>query len=444
MELDVVLLSRLQFALTIGFHYIFPPITIGLAWLLVLIEARGYRTGEPVYEQIGVFFGKLLGITFAVGVATGIVMEFQFGTNWAAYSEFVGDIFGAPLAAEGIFAFFLESTFLGLYLFGRRKVSRGVHLLSAVMVALGATLSAFWIIVANSWQQTPAGFVVQHGRAELTSFWEAVFNPSTVIRYFHTVNGALITGAFFMAGIAAYLLLKSKATDAARISLRYSIVFGLVTSILAGFPTGHEHARQVARTQPAKFAAQEGLYTTQERAPMVLFALPSDDPPELKLAVEIPGLLSWMTYSDMDATVQGIDEFPEDERPPLGLTFASFHTMVGLGTYFVFIMLLATVMLYRQTLWDSPWLLKILVWSLPLPWLANQVGWIAAEVGRQPWIVYGLLKTRDAYSVTVSAGEVLFSIIMFGLIYLLLGALYIFLLVRNVKRGPEPIQAGGA
>ena len=444
MELDVVLLSRLQFALTIGFHYIFPPITIGLAWLLVLIETKGYKTGEQVYERIGIFFGKLLGITFAVGVASGIVMEFQFGTNWAAYSEFVGDIFGAPLAAEGIFAFFLESTFLGLYLFGRHKVSRRVHLFSTVMVALGATLSAFWIIVANSWQQTPAGFVIQHGRAELTSFWEAVFNPSTLVRYFHTVNGALITGAFFMAGIAAYLLLKNKASDAARISLRYSVVFGLVTSILAVFPTGHEHARQVARTQPAKFAAQEGLYTTQERAPMLLLGLPKDHPPEMIFSIEIPGLLSWMAYGDLDATVQGINDFPEDERPPLLLTFASFHTMVGLGTYFVFIMLLSTLMLYRKTIWDSPWLLRVLVWSLPLPWLANQVGWIAAEVGRQPWIVYGLLKTRDAYSITVSAGEVLFSIIMFGLIYLLLGTLYIFLLVRNIKRGPKPIQAGVA
>lgn len=444
MELDVVLLSRLQFALTIGFHYIFPPISIGLAWLLVLIEAKGYRTGEQVYEQVGVFFGKLLGITFVVGVASGIVMEFQFGTNWATYSEFVGDIFGGPLAAEGIFAFFLESTFLGLYLFGRRKVSRRVHLFSIVMVALGATLSAFWIIAANSWQQTPAGFVVQHGRAELTNFWEAIFNHSTLLRYFHTVNGTLITGAFFMAGIAAYLLLKNKASDAAKISLRYSIVFGLVTSILAPFPTGHEHARQVARTQPAKFAAQEGLYTTQERAPMLLFGLPKDHPPEMRFSIEIPGLLSWIAYGDMDATVQGIDEFPEDERPPLLLTFASFHTMVGLGVYFVFIMLLAAVKLYRKTLWNSPKLLRILVWSLPLPWLANQVGWIAAEVGRQPWIVYGLLKTRDAYSITVSAGEVLFSLIMFGLIYLLLGALYIYLLVRNVKRGPDPLQAGVA
>lgn len=444
MELDVVLLSRLQFALTIGFHYIFPPISIGLAWLLVLIEARGCRTGEPVYEQIGIFFGKLLGITFAVGVATGIVMEFQFGTNWATYSEFVGDIFGAPLAAEGIFAFFLESTFLGLYLFGRHKVSRKVHLLSAVMVALGATLSAFWIIVANSWQQTPAGFVVQHGRAELTNFWEAVFNPSTVIRYFHTVNGALITGAFFMAGISAYLLLKNKASDAARISLRYSIIFGLVTSILAVFPTGHEHGQQVARTQPAKFAAQEGLLDTRDRAPMLLFGLLKDHPPEMIFSIEIPGMLSWMTHGEVDSTIKGFNDFPEDERPPLLLTFASFHTMVGLGVYFVFIMLLSAVMLYRKTLWDSPWLLKILVWSLPLPWVANQVGWIAAEVGRQPWIVYGLLKTKDAYSVTVSAGEVLFSIIMFGLIYLLLGALYIYLLIRSVKRGPKTIPAGGA
>lgn len=442
MELDVVLLSRLQFAITIGFHYIFPPITIGLGWLLVLVEARGYKTGESVYEQIGIFFGKLFAITFALGVASGIVMEFQFGTNWATYSEFVGDIFGAPLAAEGIFAFFLESTFLGLFLFGRHKVSKKVHLLSVVMVAVGATLSAFWIVVANSWQQTPAGFIIQHGRAELVDFWQAVFNPSTLPRYFHTVNGTLITGAFFMAGIASYLLIRKQATEAAKISLKYAVIFGLVTSVTAVFPTGHEHARQVAETQPAKFAAQEGLYTSQDRAPMVLFGIPREDPPEMMLSIEVPGVLSWMAFGNVNDTVQGIDAFPEDERPPLALTFVSFHTMVVLGLYFIFITLVAVIKLYRETLFNSPKFLWILVASLPLPWVSNQLGWIAAEVGRQPWIVYGLLRTEDAYSVTVSAGEVLFSIIMFGIIYLLLGALYIYLLIRAVKRGPAPVQTG--
>ncbi len=442
MELDVILLSRLQFAITIGFHYIFPPITIGLGWLLVLVEVRGYKTGESVYEQIGIFFGKLFAITFALGVATGIVMEFQFGTNWATYSEFVGDIFGAPLAAEGIFAFFLESTFLGLFLFGRHKVSKKVHLLSIVMVAVGATLSAFWIVVANSWQQTPAGFIIQHGRAELIDFWQAVFNPSTLPRYLHTVNSTLITGAFFMAGIASYLLIRNQATEAAKISLKYAVIFGLVTSVMAGFPTGHEHARQVAETQPAKFAAQEGLYSTQDNAPMVLFGIPREDPPEMMLSIEVPGVLSWMAFGDANETVQGIDAFPEDERPPLVLTFISFHTMVVLGLYFIFITFVAVIKLYRKTLFNSRKFLWILAVSLPLPWVANQLGWIAAEVGRQPWIVYGLLRTEEAYSVTVSAGEVLFSIIMFGLIYLLLGALYIYLIIRAINRGPAPVQTG--
>ena len=436
--MDAVLLARLQFAITVGFHFLFPPITIGLAWLLVIAETIGWRRHDEAYVRIGKFFGKLLGLTFAVGVATGIVMEFQFGTNWAHYSRFVGDIFGAPLAAEGVFAFFLESGFLGLYLFGRQRVSAGVHWFSALMVAVGATISAFWIIVANSWQQTPAGFVLRNGRAELTSFWDAVFNPSTIVRYLHTVDAALIAGAFFMAGIAAYLLLKKKEEDVAQKALRLALVFGLVVSLLELMPFGHEHARQVARTQPEKFAAIEGLYTTQTGAPLVMFAYPVDKPPELKAPIEIPGLLSWMAFGDVNAPIKGINEFPPDELPPLWLTFVSFHNMVILGLYFIIVTAWGTWLLYKRRLWNSPRYLKLLVWSIPLPLAACQLGWIAAEVGRQPWIVYKLLRTSDAVSISVSAGEILFSILLFFFIYLLLGILYVYLLVRKVKQGPEP------
>ena len=438
--MDALLLARLQFALTVGFHFLFPPITIGLAWLLVVVETLGWRKKDEVYVRIAKFFGKILGLTFAVGVATGIVMEFQFGTNWAEYSKFVGDIFGAPLAAEGVFAFFLESGFLGLYLFGRGRVSKGVHWFSALMVALGATISAFWIIVANSWQQTPAGFVVRNGRAELTSFAEAIFNPSTFVRYFHTVDAALITGAFFMAGIAAYLILNKKEVVAAKKAMTIAVVFGLIVSILEVLPSGHEHARQVARTQPEKFAAIEGLYTSQTSAPLVLFAVPTQMPPELKGKIEISGLLSWMAFGDVNAHIKGLNEFPADAIPPLWLTFVSFHNMVVLGVYFILLMAVAAFHLYRGTLWDRPKLLKLMLWSMPLPLIACQLGWIAAEVGRQPWIVYGLLRTSQAASITVSAGEILFSIILFGLVYLALGALYIYLLARKVKQGPEPAQ----
>ena len=438
--MDAVLLARLQFALTVGFHFLFPPITIGLAWILVVVETLGWRKKEEVYVRMGKFFGKILGLTFAVGVATGIVMEFQFGTNWARYSAFVGDIFGAPLAAEGVFAFFLESGFLGLYLFGRGRVSRGVHWFAGLMVAVGATISAFWIIVANSWQQTPAGYIVQNGRAELTSFADAVFNPSTLVRYFHTVDAALVTGAFFVAGIAASLLLRNRDMELAKKGVRIAVLMGCVAAILEVVPSGHEHARQVARTQPEKFAAIEGLYTSQTGAPIVLFAYPMTKPPELRASIEVPGMLSWLAFGDPSAPIQGINEFPPEDIPPLWLTFVSFHNMVILGVYFVGIMGLGTWKLVRGTLWSSRTLLKAFVWSIPLPLIACQLGWIAAEVGRQPWIVYRLLRTSDAISTTVPAGEILFSIILFGLVYAALGALYVFLLVRKVRQGPEPAQ----
>ncbi len=438
--MDALLLARLQFALTIGFHFLFPPITIGLAWLLVIVETLGWKKRDEVYTRIGMFFGKVLGLTFAVGVATGIVMEFQFGTNWAQYSKFVGDIFGAPLAAEGIFAFFLESGFLGLYLFGRSRVSRGVHWFSALMVAVGSTLSAFWILVANSWQQTPSGFILRNGRAEMTSFAEAVFNPSMWIRFFHTIDAALIAGAFMMAGIAAFYLLKQRELEFAKKAMRVAVLFGLVTSLLELMPFGHEHARQVAQTQPEKFAAIEGLYTSQEGAPLVFFAVPTTEPPTLHATIEIPGLLSWMAFGDPNAPIRGINEFPADEIPPLWLTFVSFHNMVVLGLFFILLMAVATFTMWRGTLWTSPKLLKTILWSIPLPLAACQLGWITAEVGRQPWIVYHMLRTSDAASITVSAGEILFSIILFGIIYIFLGSLYVYLLVRKIKHGPPPMH----
>ncbi len=439
--MDVLFLSRLQFALTIGFHFIFPPISIGLAWLVTVLEYKGWRKNDQDYVRIGRFFGKLLALTFAVGVATGIVMEFQFGTNWAEYSKFVGDIFGAPLAAEGVFAFFLESGFLGLYLFGRNRVSKGVHWFSILMVAVGSTLSAFWIIVANSWQQTPAGFVVRNGRAELTSFYDAVFNPSTVIRYLHTVDAALITGAFVVAGVSAWLLLKNREHAGARKAMKVAVVFGLIVSVLELMPFGHEHARQVAHTQPEKFAAIEGLYTSQTGAPLMVFGYPTNNPPAIKAPIEIPGLLSWMAFGDFNAPIKGINEFPQNEIPPLWLTFVSFHNMVVLGMLFILIMAIATWKLWRDKLWDSRRFLKVLVWSIPFPVIACQLGWIAAEVGRQPWIVYRLLRTDQAFSTNLVAGEVLFSIILFGIIYLLLGVLYVFLFMREVKHGLEPADA---
>lgn len=438
--MDAVLLARLQFAMTVGFHFLFPPLTIGLAWMLVIIEAIGWKKKDEVYSSIGKFFGKVLGLIFAVGVASGIVMEFQFGTNWAEYSKFVGDIFGAPLAAEGVFAFFLESTFLGLYIFGRERVSKGVHWFSILMVAVGSTISAFWILVANSWQQTPAGYIVQNGRAELLNFWEAVFNPSTLPRFFHTFFAALISGSFLMTGIAAYWLVREKHLNVAKRTIKFSLIFGLIVSLLELFPFGHEHAKQVARTQPEKFAALQGLYTSQEgAAALVIFAVPGEEPPKLHVPIEIPGLLSWLAFGDVNAKIQGINEFPKDEIPPLFLTFVSYHNMVVLGVYFIFITALSTYFLIKNKLFNKKKLLRILIWSTPLPLIACQLGWITAEVGRQPWIVYKLMKTKDAVSITVSTGELLFSILLFALIYLLLFSIFLYLLFRKVKQGPEPI-----
>jgi cytochrome d ubiquinol oxidase subunit I len=444
--MDATFLARLQFALTAGFHFLFPPVSIGLAWMLVYVEHRAWRTGDEVWVRAGKYFGKLFALTFAVGVATGIVLEFQFGTNWSRYSRFVGDIFGAPLAAEGVFAFFLESGFLGLYLFGRDRVSKGVHWLAILMVALGATLSAFWIIVANSWQQTPAGFVLNPatGRAELTSFAQAVWNPSTVVRYTHTVVAALVAGAFFMAGVSAYLLLRQRGQEVAGRTLKVALGALLVAAVLVIFPTGHEHARQVARTQPEKFAAIEGLYTTERGAPLVLFAVPKARPPGLRGKIEVPRLLSWMAFGDPQAEIKGLDQFPKRDLPPLWLTFVSFHNMVALGLLFVAVAALGVFLWWRGRLLGARWYLWTVFVVSPLPLVACQFGWVTAEVGRQPWVVYKLLRTADATSPRVAAGEILASIILFTLIYLALLALYLFLLYRELKHGPPPAGAGAA
>lgn len=438
--MDPVFLARLQFAITVGFHFLFPPISIGLAWILVLIEGRAWRTGDPVWTSLGVFFGRLLALTFAVGVATGIVMEFQFGTNWASYSKFVGDIFGAPLAAEGVFSFFLESGFLGLYLFGRGRVSKGVHWFSALMVAVGATLSAFWILAANSWQQTPAGYAVADGRAVLTSFADAVFNSSMWVRFMHTMAAALLAGAFFVAGVCALLIIRGNRSEAATRGLKLAVVLGFVWALITAFPTGHHHARQVARDQPEKFAALEGLYSTTRGAPLVFFALPNAHPPRLSAVIQMPKITSWLAFGHPDAVIQGIDEFPADHVPPLWITFVSFHNMFLLGLLFQGVTFLGLVLWLWRKLDTARWFHWIVLLVSPLPLAACQFGWVAAEVGRQPWTVYKVLRTADSVSVTVGSGELWFSILMLGTIYIVLGVLYVFLLWREVARGPGKVE----
>ena len=434
--MDPALLARIQFAVTVGFHFIFPPLTIGMGWLIFYFMNRYRKTKDELIKGVARFWIKVFALTFVVGVATGIVLEFQFGTNWAAYSRFVGDIFGAPLAAEGIFAFFLESTFVGVLIWGWKRFSARTLWFASLMVAVGATLSAFWIIVANSWMQTPVGYEVVGGRAELTDFWAAVFNPSTLPRYLHTIDACLITGAFFMMGISAWYLRRGEHEDFARKSLKVSLVAGFIAAVLQ-LPLGHYHAVQVARTQPEKLAAFEGLFDTQKEAPLLIFGIPDGQERTVHAAVKVPGLLSFLVDFDTQSEVKGLNDFPQDEWPPLGLTFYPFHLMFILGLYFIGLTTLGIFMLWRKKLFGSRFFMTLAFFSLPLPLVANELGWIAAEVGRQPWIVYRLLRTSEAISVTVPAGQILASLIMFSAVYLLLGALWIFLLRREVKKGPE-------
>lgn len=437
--MDAVLLARIQFGLTAGFHFLYPPVSIGLAWLIVYIGWRYLRTGEAIYDEMSRFWVRILALIFAVGVASGIAMEFQFGTNWSTYSRFVGDIFGSPLAAEGVFAFFLESTFIAVLILGRNRVSKGVYWLSSLMVAIGSTLSAFWIIVANSWQQTPTAYTIVDGQAKLTNFWAAVFNPSTLPRYGHTVVASILSGAFFMAGIGAWYLLKGRHVDFARRTLAIAVVAAAVFS-LAVLGVGHFHAVQVAETQPAKMAAFEGLFKTESGAAMVFFGMPDVANQTIRLRIAVPKLLSFLISFDPNATVAGLDQFPRDLWPPVEITFYSYHVMMLLGFYFIALSWLGVYLLWRKKLFANGLYLKAMLASMLLPTLALESGWVAAEMGRQPWVVYGLLKTVDAASVVVPAGQILFTIIMFVSIYSLLLALLVFLILREVRRGPAPIQ----
>ncbi|MHB9131948.1 MAG: cytochrome ubiquinol oxidase subunit I [Armatimonadota bacterium] len=441
--MDPVLLARIQFALTAGFHFLFPPLTIGLAWLLVALMWRYKRSGAEADRRVARFWVKLFAISFAVGVATGITMEFQFGTNWAQYSRFVGDIFGAPLAAEAILSFFLESVFLGVLLFGWNRLSRNVHWFSSLMVAIGSTLSAFWIIVANSWMQTPTAYVLRNGRAELTNFFDAVFNPSTLPRYFHTIDAALITGAFFMMGISAWYLLKGRHVEEMRRTLTLSLVVGFIASIGA-LGLGHWHAVQVANTQPVKLAAFEGLFQTQTQAPLLLFGIPNVAERKVDYAIGIPGGLSMMVALNPNAEVKGLDTVDEKDWPPILLSFAPFHLMVALGMLFIGVSGLGVLLLLMKRLHTNRLFLTIAVFSIPLPFLAANLGWMAAEVGRQPWAVYGVLRTADAVSITVPAWQILASILMFTLIYALLFYVWLRLLRHEIREGlgePAPVKA---
>ena len=443
MELSALFLSRLQFAATIAFHYLFPPLTIGLGVLIVIYEGIYLRTGMKVYETLTKFWVKIFAITFGMGVASGIVMEFQFGTNWSAYSRYVGDIFGSALAAEGIFAFFLESGFLAILVFGWDKVSPTMHFVSACLVSFGSILSAVWIIVANSWQQTPAAYQivtetvrgVERTRAEITDFWALVFNPSSMVRLSHVLLAAFLLAGFVVMSISAYYILKNIHVDFAKKGFVIALFMSAISALMLPV-VGHKHAVIVAEYQPAKLAAFEGLWETQANAPLYLWGFPDEKTETVRAGIAIPGLLSWLVHFDAKKEVTGLDAFAKEDRPPVALTFYSYHLMVIFGMYFIGLTLLMIFYLARGALFNTRWLLAVAMWSVFIPYAANQLGWIAAEVGRQPWAVYGLLRTADSVSPSVAMGDVLASLVIFLVLYALLLMVYIYVLDRRIKAGP--------
>lgn len=450
---DVVTLSRIQFGATIAFHYLFPPLTIGLGLLMVIMEGRFLLTRNYIYESMAKFWTRIFGLIFAMGTASGIVMEFQFGTNWATYSRYVGDVFGSALAAEGIFAFFLESGFLAVLVFGWDKVSPAMHFFSTCMVSLGSIFSAVWIVVANSWQQTPAGFhVVGEGlrqRAEITDFWAVVFNPSTVERLTHTLVGAMLCGGFLVLSVSAYYLLRRRHLDFARRSIGIAMPFTLVFALLA-LLTGHSNGKMIAKHQPGKLAAFEGHFVTAPGGtPLYLWGVPNVAERRVDYGVAIPGMLSFLVHGDFKTPVTALDdpaivpgglppgEHVEDYWPPIQASFQTYHAMVALGMLMIVLAVVGQGLLWRGKLFEQRWLLRILVVAVAMPVLAGELGWTAAEIGRQPWIVWGLLKTQDAVSKAISATDVTASIIMFGLIYAMLLLTWLYVTDRKIRHGPD-------
>ena len=442
--MSVEFLARLQFALTIGFHYIYPPLSIGLGVIMVIMEGIYLKTKNPLYEKMTKFWVKVFALTFAIGVASGIVMEFEFGTNWATYSRYVGDVFGSALAAEGIFAFFLESGFLAILVFGWDKVKPPMHFFSTIMVSLGAMFSAIWIVVANSWMQTPAGFhIVGEGinaRAEITDFWELVFSPSSVDRLLHVLSGAWLAGAFLVISVGAYYILKKRHLEFSKSSIKIALVLACFASLFQLF-TGHQSAVGIHENQPSKLAAMEAVFDDQTNAPIYLFGWVNENNQKVNFGIAIPGMLSYLIGGTTEQKVTGLNSIPSDERPPVNIVFQSYHLMVAIGFSLIAISLLGIFFWWKGTLFDKKWMLWIFVFSVLGPQVANQVGWITAEVGRQPWIVYGILKTSEGLSKAVESGQVLFSLILFTIIYFFLFILFIYLLNEKIKHGPEETES---
>ncbi len=433
-----LLLDRIQFGFTISFHYLFPQLTMGLSLLIVVLKAIALKTGNTIFDDAARFWAKIFALNFAVGVVTGIPMEFQFGTNWARFSKFAGGVIGQTLAMEGMFAFFLESSFLGLFLFAERRLGRIVHFVVSILVFVGSWLSGFLIVATNAWMQNPVAYeIAPDGTVRLTSFWGLLFNPWVGWQYPHTMAGAVVTSAFVMAAVGAYYLLARSHEDHAKIFVQVGVLAGLVATAFVLFPTGDGQGRSVAEKQPVTLAAMEGLFTTKEGAELILIGQPDMQKMKMDNPVHIPRLLSFLTYRHWNAEVKGLDAFPRSDWPDnIPLLYYCYHIMVGLGTMFLAVMALTVYLLVRRRLYTARAALWLLMLSFPFPFIANTAGWMTAELGRQPWIVYGLMRTADASSHVVSSGNTLFTLLGFCGMYLVIGVLFIILVVKEIHQGP--------
>lgn len=440
---NALIAARMQFAFTIMFHYLFPILTMGLGVLIAVLKTIQHFWKRDDYGEAARFWAKIFAITFAAGVVTGIPMEFQFGTNWARFSQFAGPVVGQTLFMEGVFAFFAESSFLGVFLFAEKRVSPVMHWLSSVMVGFGAVLSGFFIVATDAWMQHPVAYRLVNGRAELTSLWGLLTNPYLRWQYPHVIAGALITGSMVMAGIGAYYLLARRDEAFGRLSVRVGVISGLIASTISLFPTGSFNGENVARYQPAKTAAMEGLFETQPNAPLAIIGMPDTEKHNLLDPIEMPGLLSFLIYGTPGAVVTGLNDIPPDDRPPVEVVYYAYHIMVGLGTLFIAVLAVSSLALWRGKLYTSTTLLWTLMLAMPFPYIANEAGWTVSEVGRQPWTVYALVRTADSTSTNVSGGMTIFTLMGFMGLYLLIGALYSLIFLRIVHRGPADTQAHG-
>ncbi len=440
---DMLFYDRMQFAFTITFHYLFPQLTMGLSLIIVYFKWKFLKTKIDKYNEASKFWMKIFALNFAMGVVTGIPMEFQFGTNWAKFSELTGGIIGQTLAMEGMFSFFLESSFLGLFLFGEKLLGHKLHFVTGFLVFLGSWASGFLIIATHSWMQYPVGYeVLENGKFVLNNFGALFSNPWLWPSYFHNQAASLVTSSFVVAAIGAFYILNNKHSEFGKLFIKTGVVFGLISSLLVAFPTGDLAAKNVVKHQPVTFAAMEGIFETENGgSEIVLIGQPNMLEKKLDNKIAVPNILSFLTYQKWDAEIKGLNEFDKKDYPTnIPGLYYSYHIMVGLGTIFIALMLLATVQLFRKKLYKTKWILWTIMFMLPFPYIANTTGWYTAELGRQPWLVYNLLRTADGASPTVSSGNTLFTLLGFIGLYLLLGLLFVMLVGKIINKGPEIIK----